>query len=170
VKNFSCNCGAKIFFENNQCVACHSELGWCPACATMRSIASDGNGQYSCQEPSCRVQLRKCYNYAVENVCNRCFLPNNMVNSNESFCDYCDFNETIPDLSIEGNRQKWRRIEQAKRRLLYTLDLLGVPYGHANNEFGIPLSFDFKGDITKKRILWLFMSDSEQVYTGHSNG
>lgn len=169
MKNFSCNCGAKIFFENTRCITCSSELGWCPACATMRSIAADGNGQYSCQEQSCGVRLVKCNNYSIKDVCNRCCVVSDPPQA-DCFCDYCRFNETIPDLSIAGNHEKWHRIEIAKRRLLYTLDSLGVPYGSADEGFRLPLSFDFKGDVTQKRILWLFMSNVEQVYTGHSNG
>lgn len=136
----------------------------------MRSISADSSGQYSCQEPTCGIQLTKCDNYSIGKVCNRCVATNVTVQGSECFCDYCRFNETIPDLSVDGNHRKWRRIEQAKRRLLYTLDSLGVPYGVANAEFGIPLTFDFKSDITTKRKLWMFMSETEQVYTGHANG
>ncbi|CAN0514123.1 unnamed protein product, partial [Discosporangium mesarthrocarpum] len=40
VKNFNCNCGARVFFENVQCVSCSSELGWCPQCNTLRAITA----------------------------------------------------------------------------------------------------------------------------------
>lgn len=170
MKSFSCNCGSKIFFENTHCVACSSELGWCPVCTTMRSISADATGQYSCQEPSCGALLTKCHNYSVENVCNRCYVISDSQPTSNGFCGYCRFNETVPDLSVEGNHEKWHRIEIAKRRLLYTLDLLGLSYGHEKGGFELPLSFDFKGDVTQKRSLWLFMSNTEQVYTGHSNG
>ncbi|KAA3623089.1 MAG: hypothetical protein DWQ08_11990, partial [Proteobacteria bacterium] len=58
----------------------------------------------------------------------------------------------------------------AKRRVFYTLDLLGLPYGSAKDGFRVPLSFDFKGDNTKKRFLWFNVGKHEQVYTGHANG
>lgn len=169
MKNFSCGCGAKVFFENSHCVACKSELGWCPACSTLRSISADSSGQYHCGEPSCGKPLSKCHNYAVKHVCNRCVVIEEAADTPE-FCDYCKFNDTIPDLSVEGNYEKWHRIEIAKRRLLYTLDLLGLPYGAASDGFPIPLSFDFKGDIEQKRTLWFNMNQAEQVYTGHSAG
>lgn len=102
-------------------------------------------------------------------MCNRC-VPTETVSASPTLCNYCKFNDTIPDLSVEGNREKWHRIEIAKRRLLYTLDLLGLPYGAASDNFFMPLSFDFKGDVKKKRTLWFNMNKEEQVYTGHSDG
>lgn len=169
MRNFSCNCGATVYFENNQCVACNSELGWCPACDTLRSITTDANGLYHCGEPSCGEPLLKCHNYAVEQVCNRCVLVK-PTSSDRVFCDCCKFNDTIPDLSIAENRENWRRIEAAKRRVFYTLNLLGLPYGSAAEGFPVPLSFDFKGDVERKQALWFNMNEEEQVYTGHNEG
>ena len=170
MKKFSCGCGATVFFENNQCVACDAEIGWCPACNTLRALTSGEDGQYYCGEASCGAALTKCYNYAEEHVCNRCVLTGNVSSDGRTFCDYCRFNDTIPDLTVEGNREKWQSLENAKRRLFYTLDLLRAPYGHANDGFSPPLSFDFKGDTKKKRLLWLNVRQSEQVYTGHADG
>ncbi len=169
MKNFSCGCGAAVYFENNQCVACLSEIGWCPACNTLRSIFPDNTGHYRCGDASCGKQLKKCHNYAVEQVCNRLVLAEQAA-PEMTLCNHCRFNDTIPDLSVAGNKEKWQRIEIAKRRLLYTLELLNLPFGTAQDNFPVPLSFDFKGDVTKKRTLWFFMNDVEQVYTGHSNG
>lgn len=169
MKNFSCGCGATVYFESNHCVACKSELGWCLSCNTLRSIAADANDQYHCGEPTCGKPLSKCHNYATEQVCNRC-VETEAIGEGQILCNYCKYNETIPDLSIKGNREKWHRIELAKRRLLYTLDLLGLPYGTAAENFPVPLSFDFKGDATQKRTLWFNMNKVEQVYTGHASG
>lgn len=170
MKNFFCNCGAVVFFENNQCLSCGSELGWCPACESIGAIHKDANGQYYCSHASCGAPLSKCHNYAVEHVCNRCTLTEKVTGETENLCDYCRFNETIPDLSVEGNREKWQRIEVAKRRLLYTLDTLNIPYGSSKEGFEVPLSFDFKGDSSKKSFLWFNMSKHEQVFTGHADG
>ncbi|MEQ9210209.1 MAG: putative zinc-binding metallopeptidase, partial [Pseudomonadales bacterium] len=71
---------------------------------------------------------------------------------------------------MAGNKEKWQRIEIAKRRLLYTLNRLGLPYGSRSEGFEVPLSFDFKADTRKKRMLWLNMGKQEQVYTGHADG
>ncbi len=71
-----------------------------------------------------------------------------------AFCDCCRFNETIPDLSIAGNCQKWHRLEAAKRRLFYDLDQLGLPYGMASDGINPPLRFDFKADIIPANNFW----------------
>lgn len=170
MKNFACNCGATVFFENSQCLSCGSELGWCPACDTMRDIRADESGQYYCGHAPCGQRLSKCHNYAQEQVCNRCTLTDQVTGETENLCDYCRFNETIPDLSVEGNREKWQRIEIAKRRLLYTMDTLKIPYGSSKDGFEVPLSFDFKGDVAKKSFLWFNMNKHEQVFTGHADG
>jgi hypothetical protein len=87
-----------------------------------------------------------------------------------ALCDYCHFNETIPDLSVQGNLSKWYQLEVAKRRLLYTLDRLGLPYGTRADGFELPLSFDFKADQESYTWAWMNMREGEKVYTGHANG
>ncbi len=174
MRQFKCNCGNSVFFENTQCVACGSELGWCPACSSLRSITRESNGYYRCGHESCGLVLSKCHNYAVEHVCNRCVVadPNSATQQNEELrlCDYCQFNDTIPDLSVADNREKWLRLEHGKRRLLYTLDLLRLPYGEGREDEGFALSFDFKGDVIPERRWWWAMGQEERVYTGHSGG
>jgi hypothetical protein len=74
--------------------------------------------------------------------------------------------ETIPDLTVVGNREKWARLEAAKRRLLYTLDRLGLPYAMATPK----LTFDFKADIIPPNNKWRNVGAKEIVYTGHADG
>jgi hypothetical protein len=64
----------------------------------------------------------------------------------------------------------WGRLEAAKRRLLYTLDLLKLPYGSKLESFEPPLSFDFKADTTRAGKWWWSLSKEERVYTGHADG
>lgn len=170
MRNFHCQCGASVFFENTQCVACSSELGWCPSCLAIRAIKKSSDGYYYCTDSACESKLEKCINYSEEGVCNRCILVDDVSNNHAGLCDCCRFNDTIPDLAVEGNKEKWRNIETAKRRVLYTLSLLGLPFGTAEDGCAVPLSFDFKGDSLSKRRLWFNSSQREQVYTGHANG
>jgi hypothetical protein len=90
--------------------------------------------------------------------------------SSEGLCDYCRFNDTIPDLNVPGNREMWLRLEEAKRRLLYTLDLLGLPYGTKGDKFDPPLGFDFKADKLAPNRWWWSLGKEERVYTGHADG
>ena len=105
---------------------------------------------------------------------NRCvtdaFLPATLSTSVTRLCDYCRYNDTIPDLSVEGNRERWYRLETGKRRLLYTLDLLSLPYGKAEDGIHPALSFEFKADASLTGNQWQSMGEHEQVFTGHHDG
>lgn len=137
----------------------------------MTALLSNGDGKYRCGHHACGASLVKCDNYALEHVCNRCCAMPVDRSSSETLCDYCRFNDTIPDLSVAGNREHWRKLETAKRRLLYTLDLLQLPYGDKADGMDPPLSFDFKTDQVKERRWWWWsMGEDERVYTGHANG
>jgi hypothetical protein len=170
MRSFTCICDNTIFFENTQCVSCKKELGWCPACQGMTALLPAEEGQYQCGNSVCGVLLAKCRNYAVEKVCNRCLQVSAEAKSPDGLCDYCRFNDTIPDLTVPGNREMWMRLEAAKRRLLYTLDHLRLPYGSREEDFKPPLTFDFKSDTEKKGRWWWAMGKEERVYTGHAGG
>lgn len=170
MKAFHCSCGNTIFFENSQCTRCGAELGWCPTCRSITSLFQMPEGGVRCGHAECGARLSKCRNYDVEKVCNRCLPWQAESTHMGALCDYCRFNDTIPDLTIAGNREKWARLEAAKRRLLYTLDLLQLPYGRKVEGFEPDLSFDFKADIDSKSRWWWVMGREERVYTGHANG
>jgi hypothetical protein len=132
---------------------------------------------YVCGHDDCRQQLRKCHNYVVENICNRCYTaepngntqPDGSVATDVSanrLCSACQLTETIPDLSVVGNREKWGRLEAAKRRLLYTLDRIGLPYADTEHK----LTFDFKADVEPPNNEWRNAGPAEIVYTGHASG
>jgi hypothetical protein len=109
-----------------------------------------------------------CWNYSETNVCNR--MVDAATASDPPFCNGCRHNNTVPDVAIAGNREKWARIEAAKRRLFYGLDLLGLPYGTAADGFDPPLEFDFKAELVRDRDVWHTMSPVERVFTGHARG
>ncbi len=163
MKTFSCQCGNRLFFENTQCVSCGREVGWCEACNDLASLTLLENDLYKCD--LCGQSIQKCRNYSVEQVCNRLRVPDSS-NPEAALCKACELTETIPDLSIEGNREKWARLEQAKRRLVYQLDLLNLPY----REVVPALSFDFKGHVIAPEDVWRKGEPAEHVYTGHSDG
>jgi hypothetical protein len=170
MKQFICACDGVVFFENTQCLSCGKELGWCPECTRMTALERTSDGKLQCANSECGALLVKCHNYGVEKVCNRCCAAQPDSDGKAPLCDYCRFNDTIPDLSIAGNREMWARLEAAKRRLLYTLDLLKLPYGSRKDGFEPVLSFDFKADATQTRKWWWSMGKEERVYTGHANG
>ncbi len=170
MKTFNCICGNTLYFENSQCLSCGQEVGWCPSCDSITALLQDGDGVFRCGNGDCGANLAKCHNYAVENVCNRCVVIQDTPPGSTTLCDCCVYNDTIPDLSVEGNREKWARLEVAKRRLFFNLDLLGLPHGTAESGFDPPLAFDFKADTIPTNEFWRTMGEQERVYTGHADG
>jgi hypothetical protein len=208
MQTYRCTCGNRLFFENTQCIACHAEVGWCEGCHRITTLEPEGDQLFRCGYPDCQQPLVKCHNYAVEDVCNRCFVSTSALAASTSsiqaplppqspgpppalpsrpsppadgavaeatvlvgidpatLCTACQLTETIPDLNIPGHREKWARLESAKRRLLYTLDRLSLPYAYAEPR----LSFDFKADVEPPSNDWRDAGPEEIVYTGHADG
>lgn len=169
MQTFRCVCGNTLFFENTSCGNCGRDVGWCPTCRQISGLDARDDGTFACVSPGCGAVVRKCLNYSQEGVCNRCIAVAG-TRSGELFCDCCRLNETIPDLSVDGNRARWAQLEAAKRRLIYGLDSLGLPYGSAADGFDPPLAFAFKGDVIPTQGLWRTMGEGERVYTGHADG
>jgi len=137
----------------------------------MTALLANDDETFVCSNSECNARLTKCQNYSVEKVCNQCYVASPEADRPEGLCDNCDFNDTIPDLTVPGNREMWRRLEEAKRRLLYTLDLLRLPYGSKLGGLQPRLEFDFKSDAVEKPSLWWWsLGKEERVYTGHAAG
>ncbi len=80
-----------------------------------------------------------------------------------SICDWCSYSEVVPDLSDEEAVSRWKVLEAAKRRLLYQLELLGLPpYSDVKPE--TPLRFQFLADYVDAE------GESKRVFTGHQDG
>lgn len=158
MKTFGCACGATLFFDNTQCTNCGRWTGWCPHCQGVRGLDSAGE-LWRCT--ACGGELDACENYAGHYSCNR------MVPAGAGpQCSYCALNEVIPNLEVPGNADRWARLEAAKRRLLYTLDRLALPYGPETDP---PLRFSFMGD-GEMAGLWRSAGAQERVLTGHAGG
>ncbi len=143
MRTFICACGARVFFENTECLACHSALGFRPDKLLLVAIPDPGN------------ELRPCSNYVENGVCNWLIASD----SPHSLCLACRLNQTIPNLSEPGNRQLWAEVEGAKRRLIYGLRRLGLEVLSKLDDPVRGLSFDIKSDVGDERVL-----------TGHNDG
>jgi hypothetical protein len=98
--------------------------------------------------------LRPCRNAREHDACNW-LVP---ADGAAEFCASCALSEVIPDLSDPYNDQVWRRIEAAKRRLLYTLFALKLPVAaRAGGAHGLAFRF-LKG------------TEEAPVMTGHDDG
>ncbi len=144
MKTFQCSsCSNKVFFESTICVSCQRALGFHPETRTVVALEPQGgNGAFRKVErkPDARANdlLKYCAN-ARHGVCNWLTSESDAT----GFCRACALNGTIPNLTEPGNLAAWRDLEQAKKRLVYSLLRFGLPFSEGNLPKG-PLVFNFE--------------------------
>lgn len=143
MKNFQCNCGQPLFFENTVCLACNERVAFDPDTFTMGPI----NGR------------RLCKNGLDYEVCNWI-----VTNPESSYCTSCELNHTIPNLLDPDRRRWWKSLEHAKRRLIYSLISLRLPIVSKHDSVS-GLAFKFIEDKRTNPEVY-----EDYVTTGHSNG
>lgn len=149
MKNFRCDCGQILFFENTLCLSCGNQVGFDPSASKMYSIAE------SDQQP--KHQL--CKNSIDYNVCNWF-----VTDSISAYCVSCRLNHTIPNLLRPERRRWWKSLEHAKRRLIYSLISLKLPIlGKAADPKGLAFSF-IEDQRTNPAVF------EKHVLTGHNDG
>ena len=130
-----------IYFDNHRCGRCGRALAFDPATLSMVSEESPGAG------------LRFCSYRASDSACNW------LTDDAHTACVSCRTSRVIPALSKPENRERWRVLERAKRRLLYDLLRLGLTVDASR------LRFEFKEDRrTNPDVV------DDHVTTGHDNG
>ena len=154
MKLFSCQCcGQVLHFENSCCLGCGRALGY--LAEEDRLVAVEPLGaNWQIAGESGTAQYRFCRNWELS-ACNW-LVPA----EGAEFCATCQHNRTIPPLDSAENLQRWQRIENAKRRLIYTLRHLDLPLPLAGSGHPEPLIFDFLDD----------QIAGQSVMTGHDNG
>jgi hypothetical protein len=153
---FHCDhCQQLVFFENVSCVKCGHTLAYLP---DVDDVASFEPADGDVWRTTSAREYRLCENYRKEKVCNWA-VP---ADAAESLCDSCRLTCVIPDLGVNGNREKWYRLEAAKRRLLYSLRRLNLPLCGRNADPAMDLRFEFLADSPDP--------DGTKVLTGHSDG
>lgn len=168
---FHCDqCGHLVFFESVHCVNCGATLAYLPDCddvGAMRALDTSmqapegqpsthaGPAQWqriTSQSSSSPQYYRMCANRIQYQVCNFA------IPSDEPYtlCSACRQTLVLPDLSVIGNTLRWQKLENAKRRLYYTLARLGL---HPDQRNWTP-HYQFLADVV----------DQPPVVTGHANG
>jgi hypothetical protein len=157
VKAFHCDgCGSLVFFENVKCITCGHVLGFLPASGEVSALEPNKSGAWRALAHGQNDQLYYfCKNGQQHEVCNWMIAANDP----NSFCISCRLNTLIPNLSLPGNMDRWRKLEMAKRRILYTIMRLGLPTEAALEEHRPALRFNFIGDLGGPTLL-----------TGHLHG
>ncbi len=128
----------------------------CPVCDRVVPLSEEVDDIFRCGNPDCGVRVTRCFNGRRNDFCSR--LVQSAGGEQGILCDYCQLTTVIPDLSVAGNYEMWQRLEQAKQRVLYMLDQIGLEFRSTDKTSEPKLSFEFKGDGEK------------HVSTGHNNG
>lgn len=140
MRPFHCLCGQVVYFDNHRCGACGRALAFDPDTLTMQAEAVPGAG------------LPVCGNRDKDPHCN-------WLSPEGGVCRSCRSSRVIPALSKAVNRGRWRRLEHAKRRLLYDLMSLGLAIDWGQ------LEFVFKEDRRTNPDV-----EEDHVATGHRDG
>jgi hypothetical protein len=162
MKTFHCqHCGHPIFFENVECLQCHSALAFLPDRLNMAAIEQVPDDTAQAWRPRARgkkqhaARYRLCHNHGSQCACNFA-VPADDPNP---LCVACRLTHMIPDLSVPGNPEHWYHLEVAKRRLFYTLAKLGLAARCPPNGAADGPVFEFLADLP-----------GQSVMTGHSDG
>lgn len=157
MKTFHCDqCAQQVFFENVRCENCGAMLGYEPDHHAVVAFVPAEEGKWRSLSAASSGQLyRQCVNYAMHEVCNW-MLPDD---SPHGLCASCRLTRVIPSLSKQKNIVYWRRLETAKRRLLYSLVELGLQPELRWSDPQCGLAFEFLEDMPHQRVM-----------TGHGGG
>ncbi len=155
------NCRHTVFFENFRCVKCDRTLAYLPELSEIVSLKPAGDDRWTPEAPEAGGRCyRLCENYAEKNVCNWA-VP---ADQEEPLCESCLLTETIPDLALPGHHEAWYALEVAKRRLIYSLQALGLPLVPKSVDPEHGLEFHFLADPP------VIDEEHPAVLTGHANG
>jgi hypothetical protein len=151
MKIFQCgNCKQSVFFENYSCENCGHLSGFRDVDRNMLTFKPNGGSLISDRE---QIAYKYCKNRDYE-VCN--WLID--INDKQEYCNACQLNRTIPNLSDQENFEKWKNLEIAKHRLIYQLQKIGLALpSKMNSEDG--LCFDF-----------VAQQNNPELMTGHASG
>lgn len=159
MKRFQCDCGTQVFFENHRCVNCESRLGFDPETMEMLALTSAGEGLYVEEAGN---QFKFCDNGVSFDACNWLIAADD---TDHRLCFACQFNRIIPNQSLPENDHRWRRLEEGKKRLFFTLMRLELPLTNGWEDPDNGLLMDFIDDGRGQPSY----GDSF-VSTGHLNG
>ncbi|MBO9515315.1 MAG: putative zinc-binding metallopeptidase [Variovorax sp.] len=170
---YQCQCGRPVFLANSRCLACQTPLGYVieklgvvPLAPAVHegaepdtfTVFGDAGGK----------AYRHCANLLTPAACNW-MVPAPRDGDDPAFgtaglapglCLACSVTRTIPDLSVEGNGERWLALELAKRRLLSQLLALGLPVVTRLSDPAHGLAFDFLSSVP----------GAPHVLTGHDRG
>ncbi len=173
---FHCICGRPVFFRNSICLACSTALGYCPErCRLLplephRAVSgpvapfgdlTSGPLWRECESAADGPLFRRCANLDTAAACNWLLDPQDPGAGPAGLCRCCRLTRILPDLSMVGSADRWKRIEMAKRRIVSSLIGRGLPVQSRVSEDPVRgLAFD----------LLHTLPGAPPVMTGHADG
>ncbi len=157
--SFSCSCGRPVFFNNSLCLGCNAPLGYEPELQQVRSLTpgpEQGTWKLDGTQDDGKT-WKRCENFESPAGCNWLV----QADEEETLCRSCRLNNIIPILDDADNKLWWRKIENAKRRLVAQLLNLGLPVvSKVSEDPERGFMFDFLRS----------PPEGPRVLTGHANG
>lgn len=156
---FSCRCGRPVYFNNSLCLGCDAPLGYEPELQQLRALepGPEPDTWRLDADEDVETTWKRCENFDSPAGCNWLV----RANETEPLCRSCRLNRTIPNLDIADHCRWWRKIENAKRRLVAQLLSLGLPVVSKVSED------------PERGVMFDFLRSPEsgpRVLTGHANG
>lgn len=153
MKLYKCQrCSNLLYFESEMCEVCGRKTGYLPEQRVVSAVEPEGRNWIALADPANRYRF--CLNWELR-ACNW-MVPHDAATP---LCRACQHNRTIPDLSDPHRHALWMKLENAKRRLLYSLMSMKLPVPTPASGDPEPLVFDFLGQ-----------EGSRKVVTGHDSG
>jgi len=156
MKLFKCtHCGQLLYFENIRCEQCGHSLGFLgKALQLVPLVPTEDPEGYRLYDNGPET-YRYCANHG-HGACNWLVPEGNP----SPYCEACVLNHAVPDLTIPEHLARWRTIEVAKHRLVYTLLRMGLPPVPKSQDPVQGLAFDLLAD----------EPGGKRVLTGHAAG
>ena len=157
---YTCQCGRPVYFDNSLCLGCKTPLGYEPELQRVLALfrgPEPGTWTIDEEPDDDAPTWKRCGNFESPAGCN--WLTR--ADEEETLCRSCRLNHTIPNLDDPDHQLWWRKIENAKRRLVAQLLNLGLPVASKvseDPERGV--MFDFKRS----------PKQGPHVLTGHASG
>jgi hypothetical protein len=153
MRRFSCPaCGNTLHFDNSQCVNCSTLLGYSPVQNELVALMGDPSVPYATGQTACRNRETIGCNWLCDGT------------TGDDLCLSCQHTTKIPDISNDVNRERWAKLERAKRRLFYALSNFDLPLKSLSEDPDGFLHFELLGDEIRAD------GKPKRVMTGHNRG
>jgi len=157
MKTFHCDhCQALLFFESTKCLTCGHLLAFLPDLRRVAALEPADADQWRRVGDREGRLYRLCANYSGSQVCNWAL----RAQEAQGLCPSCKLTRVIPNLDVGGHREAWAKLENAKRRMVYTLYALGCPVRDRIEDPRKGLAYQFLA----------VTPGGPKVLTGHDNG